>query len=477
MRRPSIAKATPAKAEVLNSILRTRLAAFTRKTFTTVDPGAAYQHNWHIDLIAEYLEACTRGEIKRLIINMPPRYMKSISVSVAWPAWLLGRNPSEQIMAASYADNLSIKLSTDCRLVLQSSWYRDIFPGTVITGDQNEKRKFVTTQRGHRIATTVGSSIIGEGGNILIVDDPVNAMQALSETERERANLWFDQAYSTRLNDKKNGVMVLVMQRLHQNDLTGHLLEKGGWEHLVIPKVAEKRTIIDFGRVKQVLEPGDVLHPARQSAEDIEREKQAMGSYAFAAQCQQRPTPAEGGIFKREWLLERYDTRREVYRSITQSWDTAHKASEINDPSVCTTWGETESGYHLLHVLVQRMEYPELKRVAINHAEAWAVDALLIEDKASGQSLIQDLRRESKLPVIAIQPQGDKVTRASVVSPTVEAGKVILPKQAQWLSDFEDEIFSFPNAAHDDQVDSVSQFLAWAKNKADAQPQNYIRRL
>lgn len=462
---------------MLNSILRTRLAAFTRKTFTTVDPGAAYQHNWHIDLIAEYLEACTRGEIKRLIINMPPRYMKSISVSVAWPAWLLGRNPSEQIMAASYADNLSIKLSTDCRLVLQSSWYRDIFPGTVITGDQNEKRKFVTTQRGHRIATTVGSSIIGEGGNILIVDDPVNAMQALSETERERANLWFDQAYSTRLNDKKNGVMVLVMQRLHQNDLTGHLLEKGGWEHLVIPKVAEKRTIIDFGRVKRVLEPGDVLHPARQSAEDIEREKQAMGSYAFAAQCQQRPTPAEGGIFKREWFLERYDTRREVYRSITQSWDTAHKASEINDPSVCTTWGETESGYHLLHVLVQRMEYPELKRVAINHAEAWAVDALLIEDKASGQSLIQDLRRESKLPVIAIQPQGDKVTRASVVSPTVEAGKVILPKQAQWLSDFEDEIFSFPNAAHDDQVDSVSQFLAWAKNKADAQPQNYIRRL
>jgi predicted phage terminase large subunit-like protein len=462
---------------VLNSILRTRLAAFTRKTFTTVDPGAVYQHNWHIDLIAEYLESCTRGEIKRLIINMPPRYLKSISVSVAWPAWLLGRNPSEQIMVASYADNLSIKLSTDCRLVLQSSWYRDIFPGTVITGDQNEKRKFVTTQRGHRIATTVGSSIIGEGGNILIVDDPVNAMQALSETERERANLWFDQAYSTRLNDKKNGVMVLVMQRLHQNDLTGHLLEKGGWEHLVIPKVAEKRTIIDFGRVKRVLEPGDVLHPARQSADDIEREKQAMGSYAFAAQCQQRPTPAEGGIFKREWFLERYDTRREVYRSITQSWDTAHKASEINDPSVCTTWGETESGYHLLHVLVQRMEYPELKRVAINHAEAWAVDALLIEDKASGQSLIQDLRRESKLPVIAIQPQGDKVTRASVVSPTVEAGRVILPKQAQWLSDFEDEIFSFPNAAHDDQVDSVSQFLAWAKNKADAQPQNYIRRL
>jgi len=472
-----MAKATPAKAEVLNSILRTRLAAFTRKTFTTVDPGAVYQHNWHIDLIAEYLEACTRGEIKRLIINMPPRYMKSISVSVAWPAWLLGRNPSEQIMVASFADNLAIKLSTDCRLVLQSQWYRDIFPGTVITGDQNEKRKFVTTQRGYRIATTVGSSVIGEGGNILIVDDPVNAMQALSETEREHANTWFDQAYTSRLNDKKNGVMVLVMQRLHQNDLTGHLLEKGGWEHLVIPKVAEKRTIIDFGRVKRVIEPGDVLHPARQSADDIEREKQAMGSYAFAAQCQQRPTPAEGGIFKREWFLERYDTRREIYRSITQSWDTAHKASEINDPSVCTTWGETESGYHLLHVLVQRMEYPELKRVAINHAEAWAVDALLIEDKASGQSLIQDLRRESKLPVIAIQPQGDKVTRASVVSPTVEAGKVILPKQAQWLSDFEDEIFSFPNAAHDDQVDSVSQFLAWAKNKADAQPQNYIRRL
>jgi predicted phage terminase large subunit-like protein len=466
----------PSKAEVFDALLRTRLAAFTRKTFATVDPGAVYQHNWHIDLIAEYLEACTRGDIKRLIINIPPRYMKSISVSVAWPAWLLGRNPSEQIMAASYADNLAIKLSTDCRLVLQSEWYRRIFPRTVITGDQNEKRKFVTTQRGHRIATTVGSSVIGEGGNILIVDDPVNAMQALSKNERERANTWFDQAYSTRLNDKKNGVMVLVMQRLHQNDLTGHLLEKGGWEHLIIPKIAEQRTIIDFGRIKKTLEVGDILHPERQSADDIEREKQAMGSYAFAAQCQQRPAPAEGGIFRREWLTSRYDTRREVYLSITQSWDTANKAEELNDPSVCTTWGETENGYELLHVLVQRAEYPELKRIAVSHAEAWAVNALLIEDKSSGQSLIQDLRRETKLPVIAIMPTGDKVTRASVVSPVVEAGKVRLPKQAQWLSDYEDELFAFPNAAHDDQVDSTSQFLGWIKTRANTvQPR--IRRL
>lgn len=467
----------PSKAEVFDALLRTRLAAFTRKAFATVDPGAEYKHNWHIDLIAEYLEACTRGEIKRLIINIPPRYMKSISVSVAWPAWMLGRNPSQQIMAASYADNLAIKLSTDCRLVLQSEWYRRIFPGTVITGDQNEKRKFVTTQRGHRIATTVGSSVIGEGGNFLIVDDPVNAMQALSKAERERANTWFDQAYSTRLNDKQNGVMVLVMQRLHQNDLTGHLLEKGGWEHLVLPKVAEAKTIIDFGRVKVTREAGSVLHPERQNAADIEAEKLAMGSYAFAAQCQQRPAPAEGGIFKREWLaVNRYAERREAYISITQSWDTANKADELNDPSVCTTWGETENGYELLHVLVQRAEYPELKRIAIAHAESYGVNALLIEDKSSGQSLIQDLRRETKLPVIAIMPTGDKVTRASVVSPLMESGKVRLPKQAQWLANYEDELFAFPNAAHDDQVDSTSQFLNWIKSRANAvQPR--IRRL
>ncbi|MCE9567472.1 MAG: phage terminase large subunit [Planctomycetes bacterium] len=455
----------PTDQEAFDALLRYRLAAFTRKTFATVDPGAAYKHNWHIDLISEYLEACTRREIKRLIINIPPRYMKSISVTVAWPAWLIGHNPSERIVAASYAELLSLKHSVDCRLVMQSEWYRRIFPAVKLAGDQNEKRKFVTTARGQRLATSVGGTATGDGGNFLIVDDPHNPRQALSDVQRKDALTWFDQTFSNRLDDKENGVIVVVMQCLHANDLTHHLLDKGGWERLCIPGIAEVRTVIDFGRVKVIREPGDVLHPGRESKEAIDRQKVEMGSYAFAGQYQQRPAPAEGGIFKAGWF-KRYSAQQDVYDRIVQSWDTAVKSGELNDPSVCTTWGVRKDGYDLLQVLVRRVDYPNLKRLAISQAEAFGPDAILIEDKASGQQLIQDLQAATKLPVIAINPTADKITRASGVSALVEAGKVSLPTHAAWLTDYEGELLTFPNASHDDQVDSTTQFLAWERSKA-----------
>lgn len=461
----------PTEREAFQALLRTRLAAFTQKTFRTVDPGTPYLHNWHIDLIGEYLEACTRREITRLIINLPPRNLKSIAVSVAWPAWLLGKNPSERVVAASYSHSLSLKHSVDCRLVVESEWYRRLFPGTQLAKDQNEKHKFDTTKRGMRFATSVGGSATGEGGNFLIVDDPHNPLQALSDVQRQLALTWFDQTFSTRLNDKEKGVIVVVMQRLHANDLTGHLLEKGGWEHLCIPAVAETRTVIDFGRVSLTREPGDILHPARESAEAIERQKTALGSYAYAGQYQQRPAPAEGGIFKAHWF-KRYGQRQEVYKRIIQSWDTAYKPGQLNDPSCCTTWGERPDGWDLLHVVARRLEYPDLKALVVRQAEDFAPHAILIEDKASGQSLLQDLRRDTKLPLIAIEPEGDKTTRASAVSALVEAGRVALPTNAAWLTDYESEMLTFPNAPHDDQVDSTSQFLAWARDRAsDAAPQ------
>ncbi len=448
----------PTKIEALDALLRTRLSAFIVKTFHTVDPGTTYLHNWHIDLIAEYLEACTRHEIKRLIINVPPRYIKSISVSVAWPAWLLGRNPSERIVAASYAEMLALKHSVDCRLVLQSDWYRRIFPAVQLTGDQNEKRKFVTTHRGQRFATSVGGSATGDGGNFLIVDDPLNPLQAASEVMREASNAWFDQTFSSRLDDKENGVIVVVMQRLHQDDLTGHLLAKGGWERLCIPAVAPTKTVIDFGRVKLTREVGDLLQEA------IARVKTDLGSAAFAGQYQQEPTPAEGGTFKLHWF-GRYEKPIEAYRRIVQSWDTAYKKGEENDPSCCLTFGEREDGHDLLHALVARMEYPELKATLYRHAAAWGTNAILIEDKASGQSLLQDARRETQLPVIAVHPKGDKLTRAMAISAMIEAGRLRLPLNAAWLTDFESEIMHFPNGTHDDQVDSLSQYLEWIRGQ------------
>ena len=453
----------------LDALLRTRLAAFTQKAFRTVDPGTRYLHNWHVDLVSDYLEACTRREIKRLIINIPPRSLKSVSVSIAWPAWLLGKNPSERIVAGSYTDRLALKHSVDCRLVIQSEWYRRIFPSVVLTGDQNEKSKFVTTHRGQRFATSVGGSATGEGGGILIVDDPLNPLQAASKVQREAANSWFDQTFYSRLDDKENGVIVVVMQRLHAEDLTGHLLAKGGWEHLCIPAVAEVRTVHDFGRVKKTREPGDLLHPQREGQQAVERMKRDMGSYAWAGQYQQRPAPAEGGIFKADWF-RRYAAPQPAYEQIVQSWDTANKPSQINDPSCCTTWGVRPDGFDLLQVLVRRLEYPDLKRLVRSQALAFEASAVLIEDKASGQQLLQDLGRETQLPLIGITPVADKITRARAVSALVEAGKVALPTHAAWLTDYEAELMTFPNAANDDQVDSTTQFLNWQKSRGASAP-------
>lgn len=286
----------------IKALLRTDLAAFIEKVFTHVDPGAEYLPNWHIDLIAEYLKAAQNGDIQRLIINIPPRHLKSISVSVAFPAWLLGHNPSEQIMCASYSQSLSDKHSLDARLVIESDWYRSLFPYTRLVEDQNTKRKFVTTSRGFRVATSVGGTATGEGGNFLIVDDPVSAQQSDSTLYRENANIWFDRTFYTRLNDKKKGCIIVIMQRFHEDDLTGHLLKQGGWEHLKLPMIASHDEHFSInGRVFERKE-GELLHYSRTGEEEIAQTKASLGPYGFAGQYQQNPVPEGGGMFRREWL-------------------------------------------------------------------------------------------------------------------------------------------------------------------------------
>lgn len=451
------------KAQAYDALMRGNLSSFIQRTFATVDPGAEYSHNWHVDLIAEYLQACTDREIKRLIINIPPRYLKSIAVSVAWPAWVLGKDPSAKFLASSYSDKLALKHSVDCRLVVQSPWYRRAFPGVHLVKDQNEKSKFVTTARGHRIATSTGGTATGEGGDYLIVDDPHNPRQAESQTERETALEWFDQTFYSRLNDKKNGVIVVVMQRLHEKDLSGHLLAQGGWEHLKIPAIAESKTTIDFGGISKTRTPGDILHPEREGKHEIAKTKKALGTYGFAGQYQQEPVPAEGGMIKKPWV-SRYKTPPANPIRIVQSWDTAYKPGQLNDPSVCTTWAETKLAYYLLDVWCDRVEYPRLRSTVKSLAAKWNPSAILIEDKASGQSLIQELRETTKLSVVVIEPEGDKLTRMSAQSSKFEAGKVYVPESAPWLPDYEKELFTFPLAEHDDQVDSTSQFLGWVAN-------------
>jgi len=446
------------------------LPLFIARVFETVDPVSTYKHNWHIDLISEYLMACYRRDVRKLIINMPPRFMKSISVSVAFPAWLLGRDPSEQIMCASYSGNLSQKHSVDCRTVIESLWYKGVFPDVALARDQNAKNKFMTTKRGHRIATSVGGSATGDGGNFLICDDPLNPLEAASEADRTTANEWFDQTWSTRKNDPKTSVEIMVMQRLHVSDTTGHALAEEGWEHLIIPHEAEEHTTVMFPSGREfVREKGDLLHPDRIGEEEAANIQRRLGTYGYAGQYQQRPAPLGGGRVKLAW----FPTYRELpeFEEIVLSADTAQKPKEINDPSVIQVYGRKDVQWYLIDEWKDQVAYPTLKTKMYAMSTKWNPDAILIEDKSSGSSLIQEIKenREKKLPVIAIEPEADKVTRFDTQTPSLENGTIALPDASKydhpWLDGLLLNLSEFPNPQAWDELDAMSQFLKWLKTR------------
>jgi predicted phage terminase large subunit-like protein len=465
--------------EFSNLLIKNDFGSFLTKCFATVNPGTEYKHNWHIDLIAEHLMACEKNDIKRLIINIPPRHLKSLSVNVAWPAWLLGQNPARRIISASYSQQLATKHSIDSRLIINSSWYRNIFPNTRIVNDQNEKDKFLTTKRGFRLATSVGGTLTGEGGNFLILDDPHNPAHMYSTTMREQTLSWYEQVFASRLDDKEKGVIVLIMQRLHEQDLTGHLLTKNykNWEHLNIPALADRTTFYPspLKKYNGYLYPEKFpLHPDKENLRSLKNTEAEIGSFTFSAQYMQNPLPTENGLISRNWL-KYYRNPPDKFQTITQSWDTAIRVSDHNDYTVCTTWGESDNAYYLLDVMRDRLEYSALKHKIINMAEKWLSNSILIEDRSSGQSLIQDIKLETKLPIIAINPRGDKFMRLAQISSMVESGKVLFPERSSFMSDLEVELLSFPHSPHDDQVDSLTQFLNWIKSKKAFVPA--IRRL
>lgn len=457
----------------LRAVLRQDLSSFIQKSFHTVAGGIAYAHNWHIDALAHHLTLVLQGRLKRLIVTMPPRHLKSIAASVAFPAWALGHDPSLRILCISYAQELSLKHALDCRAVIESDWYKQIFPLTRIHPDRNTQLEVMTTKRGFRLATSVGGTLTGRGGNIIILDDPHKPEEVLSETRREAVKNWVGSTLYSRLDDKAEDAMILIQQRLHEDDLAGHFLGQGGWTHLNLPAIAEERQEVATGDgVIHIRNEGDVLHPARESIETIEAIRRSIGSYNFAAQYQQRPAPLGGGIVEWKWFRF-YDTapRKQPGDQVVISWDTAAKAEEINDYSVATIWLVRGKEYYLIEVVRRRVEYPALRRLAIELACLHFADVLLIEDKGSGTQLIQDLRQERAVgSVIGRIPDADKITRMSVQTPAIEAGQVLLPKAAPWLADFHNEVVTFPKGRHDDQVDSLSQFLAWAQQRHRSEP-------
>jgi predicted phage terminase large subunit-like protein len=452
--------------------LRNDFVSFIERSFLELNPQTKYIPGPHIEVMASRLEACRQGKTKRLIINLPPRGLKSHCTSIAFVAWWLGHSPASHVICASYGQELADKLARDCRLLMLSPWYQELF--TTRLANRQAVHDFTTTAQGTRMATSVGGVLTGRGADLILLDDPLKPDDALSEPRRTAVNEWYDNTLLSRLNDKANGCIVIIMQRLHQDDLVGHVLEQEHWDVLSFPAIAERdetHVIEDlYGTRDFHRKCGEALHPERESLATYQTIRQAIGEYNFASQYQQDPAPLGGAMVKTEWLRF-YEPGEEpaTFSQIVQSWDTANKSTELSDYSVCTTWGVGYRKYYLLDVFRQKLNYPDLKRAILEQAERYGAKNIVIEDKASGTQLIQDLNSELVLGVNAYQPPSgnDKKMRLYAQTAMFENGFVLLPRSAPWLADYTKELTSFPGTRYDDQVDSTTQFLDYIRQNHD----------
>ena len=439
------------------AVLREDFTSFADRCFADLNPQAELAMNWHLEIIAAKLTAVREGKIRRLIINLPPRHLKSLMASIAFPAWCLGQDPSAQILCVSYAQDLADKLARDCRGIMTSPWYQRIF-STRLAPHRQAVQEFITTRQGYRLATSTGGVLTGRGADIILIDDPLKPEEALSDAQRKAGNEWYDHTLYSRLNDKRHGVIVIIMQRLHEDDLIGHVLAQEGWEVLSFPAIAEAdevhRIETIWGAQCFRRRQGEALHPDREPLETLDRIRRTIGEYNFAGQYQQSPAPLGGGLVRAEWF-KRYGEkdRPERFDRIVQSWDTANKATELSDFSVCTTWGVKGKDLFLLGLFRRRLEYPALKRAVREQQSLFDAKEVLIEDKASGTQLIQELINDGCHGVTRYQPTCDKIMRLHAQTAMIENGFVHIPETAPWLAEYLHELTVFPKGKHDDQVE------------------------
>jgi predicted phage terminase large subunit-like protein len=442
--------------------------AFCRRAWKEIEPGKALEWSWHHELVSEYLMLCYEREITRIIFTMPPRGLKSKLISVFFGAWVWAKSPHQSLILTSYSDSLSEELNMARRTLLQSAWYQTTFPGKVqFTADQNRREKYRNTAGGQSVATSVEGVLTGLGADYLLVDDILSPQQSYSDLERNNANRFFDSTLRSRLNDPMTGVIVIVCQRLHEADLVGHVTEAepGVWTHVNLPLECEQDEEIVFPLSGRVVhrKQGDLLHPARWPKAWVEKQKRTVGPFIWASQFQQRPAPSGGAIFKNEWF-QTY--RKEPDKGTTIiSLDTAFSIKKTADYSAASVWTAHDGRYYLRFVWRERVAYPDLKRMVEELADVWMPDAVLVEEKASGQSLLQSLRQETSLPIVGIQVDTDKTMRAHSVTALFSAGRVYFPEDAPWLPTYLHELELFPATAFDDMVDTTTQALRYLRSQ------------
>jgi predicted phage terminase large subunit-like protein len=449
---------------------RRSLSQFIRQAWHLVDP-AEYVHGWIIDAIAEHLMAVTAGQIRDLLITVPPRHAKSTSVAVMWFCWSWIDHPQTRWLYASYSLSLSERDSRKCRTILESPWYQRNFGGSFKLTHATQKR-LENSKGGHRISVSTTSSATGEGGDIVVCDDPHNALEAESAHMREVVRNWWDLTMSTRLNSQKKGSRVLVMQRLHQQDLAGHVLEQGGWEQVDLPAEYEpsRKIVTCIGWSDPRTHEGQLLWPERVGPQEIDKAKRVLGPIGYAGQYQQRPMPASGAQFRAEWIRRYRIDARYVYLDTPDgekiyaiadcrciaTLDLAISKKETADYTVVASWLITPGNELVLREIIRkRMSNPEQQTAIKNAHSKWHYDTIHIESVAYQLTLVQQLLPLG-IPATPFHVEGDKVARASTASVFYAGSMIYHPVWAQWLEAFEEELLMFPKAEHDDQVDVVS---------------------
>jgi predicted phage terminase large subunit-like protein len=474
---------------------------FLKAAWPYIDPNP-WKDGWAVDAIAEHLQAVCDGQIKRLIVNIPPRCSKSSLISVAFPAWVWAQKirtatsgPGVQFLYASYADKLSLRDSVKCRRLIESPWYQRLWGSRFsLTSDQNTKSRFSNDQGGERLITSIGAGVTGEGGSIILADDPNSATEAFSEAAIQSTIDWWTQSMSTRLNDMSTGAYVVIQQRLAEDDLTGYILEKnvGEWTHLMLPMRYEPdravTTSIGWKDPRSV--PGELLWPERFPEEAVVQLERSLGPMIANGQLQQRPEPVGGGIIKRDyWQLWERDSFPPM-DFILASLDTAYTTKDANDYSALTVWGifsgdttahanrmidkegrpvymdrtfnEGAPKVMMMHAWRDRLEFHHLVEKVVKSCIALKVDLVLIESKAAGLSVGQEIRRlfsNEKFGVQFFDPKSqDKLSRLYSVQHLFAEGIIYAPDRT-WSEMVISEVAQFPYSKHDDLTDTVSQAL------------------
>lgn len=482
----------------LNAKPTISLKQFIEGGWKVLEPGRPLIWNWHLDEMVRHLEAVSLGEITELVINVPPGTMKSLTVCVFWPAWEWHFMPWTRWLFYSYNQTFAIRDALRTRRLVQSSWYQRRWGHMYrLTGDQNEKRRYENTKTGFRMVSGFGGSVTGERADRVVIDDPLKADEAHNERALKEVNDTYDQALSSRLNDPRRSAKVIIMQRLAQNDLAGHVLDKKGsqWDHLCFPMEYEPpredldnvpRSLRNWSSTKlgakdRRTKPGALLFPQRFPRDVVEKLKEDLGSFGHAAQNQQRPTPGEGGIFKREWwvfweptnvdlgpvTIKMPDGTHRPAKVIKlplhpdlefQSWDLAFKDLKKSSFVVGQHYWSKGSRMFLRDQVRGKMDFVETVKAMIRFSEKYPDGPKWVEDKANGPAVISTLK--GKVPgIIAVNPRGDKEKRAWAQAPYVEAGDVVLPHPAiaPWVWDFIEEMASMPVGTYKDQADTFTQ--------------------